>query len=434
MENKFKLNQVLYNFINIISTVQSRQNSKIFSTYNGIYNKLFEKLFRLSSVSIIFRLFIDKENLYKNILDRHKKDHIDDRIESKINENNLTFQNRFNEMIKKMHSNSSLKYNDNVAFDIKELQNILLLMKEEEKNFLDNSNSDNHNINNSNKIDKEISNLKGLQCEYFNEICQSLNIEILLVKRASSQRDKYSGNIAFPGGKFEKEDRNTYNTSIRETFEEIGINFNMMNNFNDKDITNTNNNILGLYLCPNMGFDLTMDMRNFVTSHIFLVVDINKELEKSLLLSKNEIAEVLFIPLKFFFELNNNLEENHNKNSIKDKVYTYVNGNVSGKKCKIKKVVLQNNINFSLFGMTLRKIISLLNINSKNVKYKEIIIFENFSYNLYFKIFLLILKFVSNSYNSYRIFKKTLALFSIYLFGKIIFTVITNIEKVNHKL
>ncbi|CAD8117356.1 unnamed protein product [Paramecium sonneborni] len=48
------------------------------------------------------------------------------------------------------------------------------------------------------------------------------NDEIVLIKRKVNARDPHSGQIAFPGGKVEK-DENTLQAAIRETYEEIGV-------------------------------------------------------------------------------------------------------------------------------------------------------------------------------------------------------------------
>ncbi|HZC20260.1 MAG TPA: CoA pyrophosphatase, partial [Nitrososphaeraceae archaeon] len=53
---------------------------------------------------------------------------------------------------------------------------------------------------------------------------------ILLTKRSSTLRS-HSGEICFPGGKFAKDDRTLYHTAIRETKEEIGL------DFKEKDIS-----------------------------------------------------------------------------------------------------------------------------------------------------------------------------------------------------
>ncbi|MCP5209018.1 MAG: CoA pyrophosphatase [Hahellaceae bacterium] len=47
--------------------------------------------------------------------------------------------------------------------------------------------------------------------------------EVLLIKRAIRDGDPWSGDIAFPGGKQQTEDRNTCQTALRELFEETGI-------------------------------------------------------------------------------------------------------------------------------------------------------------------------------------------------------------------
>jgi 8-oxo-dGTP pyrophosphatase MutT (NUDIX family) len=47
--------------------------------------------------------------------------------------------------------------------------------------------------------------------------------EILLIKRAQRDDDPWSGQMAFPGGRRESEDRDLIETARRETFEETGI-------------------------------------------------------------------------------------------------------------------------------------------------------------------------------------------------------------------
>ncbi len=45
----------------------------------------------------------------------------------------------------------------------------------------------------------------------------------VLIKRAVHPKDKHSGQISLPGGKFEQKDVNIVNTAIRECAEEVGI-------------------------------------------------------------------------------------------------------------------------------------------------------------------------------------------------------------------
>jgi len=49
-------------------------------------------------------------------------------------------------------------------------------------------------------------------------------LQLLLVKRAESPSDPWSGQVALPGGKRSAEDRNLKETVIRETMEEISLN------------------------------------------------------------------------------------------------------------------------------------------------------------------------------------------------------------------
>ena len=50
------------------------------------------------------------------------------------------------------------------------------------------------------------------------------DFEVLFVKRVERKTDPWSGQIAFPGGKYDPEDNNLKDTVIREIFEETGIN------------------------------------------------------------------------------------------------------------------------------------------------------------------------------------------------------------------
>ncbi len=47
--------------------------------------------------------------------------------------------------------------------------------------------------------------------------------ELLLIQRAFNEKDPWSGQVAFPGGKFEPADLNSRTTAERETVEEVGI-------------------------------------------------------------------------------------------------------------------------------------------------------------------------------------------------------------------
>jgi 8-oxo-dGTP pyrophosphatase MutT (NUDIX family) len=48
-------------------------------------------------------------------------------------------------------------------------------------------------------------------------------LSVLLIKRADREGDRWSGHMAFPGGRKDRGDRNTLATAKRETMEEVGL-------------------------------------------------------------------------------------------------------------------------------------------------------------------------------------------------------------------
>ena len=51
----------------------------------------------------------------------------------------------------------------------------------------------------------------------------SAELEVLLIKRAESERDPWAGHVALPGGRRDAKDADLTQTSIRETAEETGV-------------------------------------------------------------------------------------------------------------------------------------------------------------------------------------------------------------------
>ena len=52
---------------------------------------------------------------------------------------------------------------------------------------------------------------------------KSKSPSVLLIKRAEREGDPWSGQVAFPGGKRQPEDRTPKDTAVRETIEEVGV-------------------------------------------------------------------------------------------------------------------------------------------------------------------------------------------------------------------
>lgn len=116
---------------------------------------------------------------------------------------------------------------------------------------------------------------------------QNSDFKIIFIKR-KNDGSTHSGQVAFPGGKFEKEDISLINTSIRETFEEIGVRI-------------SNENIIGsltpIYIpvsnfevAPFVGFLhkepeyklSTNEVEKIITVKISDLLDVNKKGEKLL--------------------------------------------------------------------------------------------------------------------------------------------------------
>lgn len=113
-------------------------------------------------------------------------------------------------------------------------------------------------------------------------ICKIINekLHLVFIKRAE-KTGPHSGQIAFPGGKldFSAGDNDTLDTSIRETFEEIGLKLTK-----DELILSLSQ----LYVPPS----------NFLVDSYVFFVSANEEY----LMNKSEVAEVFEIPLSLLVE------------------------------------------------------------------------------------------------------------------------------------
>jgi 8-oxo-dGTP pyrophosphatase MutT (NUDIX family) len=247
-----------------------------------------------------------------------------------------------------------------------------------------------------NDLNEFLNNTKSLNIEAYEAHLKSkftnyeslFDIDILFVKRATSGRDKYSGNIAFPGGKEEKSDKDDLETAIRETKEEIGLSL-----CQDDPIASR-------YLCPNINFDVTIDFKYYVSSHLFLVFDYYNECEKLFELSKNELSDIFFVPIQYFLNINSENVE---------KYILYIPFERFGSKA-IGKMILNKNENYLIFGLTLRKFMGVMNLDKKYIDYKQSIIFDNKVKESIFNVVIYLLKLLITPYRSYKIVRNMILL------------------------
>jgi 8-oxo-dGTP pyrophosphatase MutT (NUDIX family) len=344
-------------FMTAMKFMQKLQISNPFKIYEKIYKSVFEKIFRKSSVSMCFRIKFKNELIGKII---HNEDKL--RIKSEV----VNFVKD-----KKNYINNNNDSRSGCMIDIKKVESFI------QKDILPYTNSNDEN---------------------------NIEVDILFIKRASSDRDRYSGHIAFPGGRYEKTDNDDFTTAIRETKEEIGITL-------CDDIDNQgqeNINIISSYIGRNINFDITIDFKYFVSSHIFIIFDLFNECEKEFILSENELSDAFFVPLKYFL----NLTHENKKNYVKPILQKTFGHNVS-----IDKLILNNDEKFLIYGLTLRKFMNLMNIQKENIRYHEEVVFENKS-NIFkpitHKISLHLFKFLTNPYRSYTLLRNLIGVVIFY--------------------
>ena len=100
--------------------------------------------------------------------------------------------------------------------------------------------------------------------------------ELLLIKKSKRKNNPWSAHIAFPGGWYDKEDKNIKNTCIREVYEEIGLDLRQYKNI-PMDRVKTH-------------------LGNWVYPFIFLM----KKKPEIKNINKNEVEKVLYLSLEEF--------------------------------------------------------------------------------------------------------------------------------------
>lgn len=219
-------------------------------------------------------------------------------------------------------------------------------------------------------------NKKGIQIENLEKWIDSIykmgydiECEVLFVKRTSNEKDQYSGHIAFPGGKYENNDINLLNTCIRETKEEIGLNLltEFYNNY-DTEITNIKrdkndknerndidkNEITSRVVCCGYDLHTPLGFKYLVTSYIFILFDLDKKVTFEA--CPREISKVFFTPLGYLYSLKEPNDTRIKRILSKNKYLGEV---------EIEKVILNNDEQLMIFGMTWRLIYNILNYNQQ---------------------------------------------------------------------
>ncbi|CAG8436678.1 6380_t:CDS:2 [Ambispora gerdemannii] len=113
--------------------------------------------------------------------------------------------------------------------------------------------------------------------------------EILYIKRALREGDRWSGQMAFPGGKQDPVDVDDLDTAERETFEEVGLDLGNPEQFycvgalDDREVTTTFGKKLLMILCPFVFLQTTPEP---------LQIEI----------SGSEVASTHWVPLAYFFD------------------------------------------------------------------------------------------------------------------------------------
>lgn len=116
-------------------------------------------------------------------------------------------------------------------------------------------------------------------------------LELLWILRARNPKDPWSGNMGFPGGRAEPEDRNPQATAIRETAEEIGFDLREHAHF----------------LGPLRPIRTRPELPQ-LQIHPF-VFELKAGLEPSFERDPREVEETLWVPLSFLVDPNNRRTE-----------------------------------------------------------------------------------------------------------------------------
>lgn len=114
--------------------------------------------------------------------------------------------------------------------------------------------------------------------------------ELVLILRTINDKDKHSGEMGFPGGKYDPQDKNLEETALRECEEELGI-------------PRTNISVLGC-------FDDHLTPKRFIITPFVVTIDENQLMTKN----DDEVNEIVKIPVDFFAQKKKYIERTYNLN------------------------------------------------------------------------------------------------------------------------
>lgn len=127
---------------------------------------------------------------------------------------------------------------------------------------------------------------------------------VLMIRRAEREGDPWSGQMAFPGGRMEPDDRNGLETARRETVEEIGLHLGAQEP------------------CIGRLTELNATRRRFrrgliITPYVF-------HLKRGVNFHPNyEVQEVVWVPLEFLLDTDNRSEMTWNYGGMKLRMPCY---------------------------------------------------------------------------------------------------------------
>jgi len=110
---------------------------------------------------------------------------------------------------------------------------------------------------------------------------------VLMIQRAKYEGDPWSGQMAFPGGRQEKTDKNALATAKRETFEEVGFDIDSPRRRQDKA------QLLGRLSDINAA-QRSIKINLVVTPYVFALS------ERPQLTANYEVADLVWVPLSVF--------------------------------------------------------------------------------------------------------------------------------------